>query len=215
MQLQRFTFNPFQENTYVLYDTTGECIVVDPGCSTPQEEQRLTNFIAQQQLKVVRLVNTHGHVDHVLGNYFVHSHYKVDLGTHHLDEQTLRSVKVYAPSYGFTGYTEVLPAYHLEENTTLTFGESSLEIRFVPGHAPGHIVFYSAADGFCVAGDTLFRESIGRTDLPGGDHQTLLNSIRSDLFSLPDETVVYPGHGPETTIGHEKKYNPFCRLPLA
>jgi len=211
MKIARFTFNPFAENTYVLQDDTNECVVVDSGCSDQHEKDQLKNYIAANNLKVVRLLNTHCHIDHVLGNKFVANTYNVGLEIHEKDLETLRAIPVYAPVYGITNYQEQLPASYLNEGEQVKFGNTTLEIIFAPGHAPGHVVFYNKEDKTLIAGDVLFQESIGRTDLPGGDHETLLNSIRTKLFVLPDDVTVYPGHGPETTIGHEKKYNPFLR----
>lgn len=213
LQLQSFAFNPLQENTYVLFDETKECVIIDPGCYEREEQYDLADFIETNQLTVVKLLNTHGHVDHVLGNAFVKETYKTKLYIHKLDEPTLRAVKVYAPHYGFFQYQEAEPDIYLEEGEPVTFGNQSLEVLFVPGHAPGHIAFYHAASKTLIGGDVLFYNSIGRTDLPGGNYDTLINSIQQKFFTLPDDVTVYPGHGPETTIGYEKKTNPFCALP--
>ncbi|HEY4651450.1 MAG TPA: MBL fold metallo-hydrolase [Pontibacter sp.] len=211
MKITRFTFNAFAENTYLLHDDTNECVVVDPGCSDKREKEQLQQYIADNNLKVVRLLNTHCHIDHVLGNKFVADTYNVGLEIHEQDLDTLRAIPVYAPVYGIMGYEEQLPASYLKEGEQVTFGNTTLDIIFAPGHAPGHVVFYNKEDKTLIAGDVLFQESIGRTDLPGGDYNTLISSIKTKLFVLPDEVTVYPGHGPETTIGHEKKYNPFLR----
>ncbi|WP_187261187.1 MBL fold metallo-hydrolase [Pontibacter beigongshangensis] len=209
MKVTCLTFNPFQENTYLLHDDTKECIVIDPGCYEKQEQQELKQYIAEHGLKVVRLLNTHCHIDHVLGNKFVADTYGVELEIHETDLQTLRSVPVYAPSYGFPMYAEQAPGAFLKEGEPVTFGNTELQVFFTPGHAPGHVVFYSEKDKACIGGDVLFRSSIGRTDLPGGDFDTLIRSIHTKMFTLPDDVTVYPGHGPETTIGFEKKHNPF------
>ncbi|WP_242916076.1 MBL fold metallo-hydrolase [Pontibacter liquoris] len=211
MEVTSFTFNPFQENTYLLHDDTSECVVIDPGCYAPEERQQLKKYIADHNLKVVRLLNTHCHIDHVLGNQFVASTYNVGLEIHAADEQVLRAVPTYAPAYGFPQYAEQLPERYLKDGDVIKFGRTELQVIFAPGHAPGHVVFYNEADKVVIGGDVLFRQSIGRTDLPGGDHQTLLQSIRTRLFTLPDEVTVYPGHGPETTIGYEKQHNPFLQ----
>lgn len=212
LQVAAMTFNPFQENTYVLYDESGECVVVDPGCYEPDEQDELTAFIRKQSLRVVRLVNTHCHIDHVLGNDFVKRTFKVGLYIHRLDEAQLRAVSAYAPNYGFNQYKPAEIDGYLEENTDLTFGSSRLSILFVPGHAPGHVAFYDAGSATLISGDVLFYNSIGRTDLPGGNYATLEKSIREKLYVLPDNTTVYPGHGPKTTIGYEKRTNPFVHL---
>jgi glyoxylase-like metal-dependent hydrolase (beta-lactamase superfamily II) len=209
IHIQRFTFNAFQENTYVLSDDTKACVVIDPGCYDKSEEQALDNYIKTNALQVKYLLNTHGHVDHVLGNAFVKQTYKVILYIHPQDEATLRSVQVYAPSYGFVHYQAVAPDHFLNEGDKVNFGTSTLEILFVPGHAPGHIAFYNKEEKFCIGGDVLFQRSIGRTDLPGGNYTTLIKSIRNKFFPLGDDMVVYPGHGEPTTVGEERKYNPF------
>lgn len=213
IEIKSFTFNPFAENTYVLHDSaTGEAVVIDPGCYEQEEKAQLDRYIDSQKLKVVKLLNTHGHIDHVLGNAHVKEKYGVRLYIHQEDEATQRAVETYAPVYGFPGYSPASPDEFLQEGEKVTFGDSSLEVLFVPGHAPGHIAFFNEDQKFCINGDCLFQGSIGRTDLPGGNFETLLQSIRQKLFKLPDETTVYCGHGPETTIGHEKKHNPFCKL---
>jgi len=212
LRIQSFVFNPLQENTYVLYDDTGEAVIIDPGCYEAYEREELADFIAAEGLKVKMLLNTHGHVDHVLGNAFVKGKYGVPLYIHAKDEPTLRAVKVYAPHYGFMQYDEATPDAFLEAGRDVAFGQQSLQVLFVPGHAPGHVAFYSEKEKIVIGGDVLFRNSIGRTDLPGGDFDTLIQSIHQKLFTLPDDVVVYPGHGPETSIGFEKKTNPFCAV---
>lgn len=212
IQIKAFTFNPFQENTYILYDETKEAIIIDPGCYEKEERDELLAFIEIEQLKVVKLFNTHCHVDHVLGNMFIKEYFKVPFAIHQKDEATLRAVKVYAPGYGFVRYEEALPDEWLEEGKEVKFGKSTLQVLFVPGHAPGHVAFYNSEAKLCIGGDVLFHRSIGRTDLPGGDHDTLIQSIRKQLFALPDDVKVFPGHGPDTTIGEEKKQNPYCAI---
>jgi hydroxyacylglutathione hydrolase len=212
LKLQRFEFNPLQENTYVLFDSSGECVIIDPGCYDAQEKDDLAQFITENNLTVKMLLNTHGHVDHVLGNAFVKEKYKVKLYIGKEDEATLRAVKVYAPHYGFFQYEEAEPDEFLKEGDVVKFGQQQLTVLFVPGHAPGHIAFYHEEQKLIIAGDVLFYNSIGRTDLPGGNFDTLIKSIHDKLFTLPNDVVVYPGHGPETSIGFEKKTNPFCGL---
>lgn len=211
MQVSSFTFNAFAENTYLLHDHSKECVVVDPGCYEEREKQTLLKFVREQGLKVVKLLNTHGHIDHVLGNKFVADTFGVGLYNHPQDLATLRAVPAFAPVYGFEKYEETLPEGHVEENDVIRFGESELKVLFTPGHAPGHVVYYCEQDKICLGGDVLFQRSIGRYDLPGGDLQTLLHSIRTKLFALPDEVRVFPGHGPSTTIGEEKRHNPFLQ----
>jgi hydroxyacylglutathione hydrolase len=211
IHVQAFTFNDFRENTYVLSDHTKECVVIDPGCYTRAEKAALQHYVTQAGLRVVVLVNTHCHVDHVLGNHFVKETYQVPLLIHRLEAEVLRANVLHAPMFGFHGYEESSADQYLSETDTLTFGHSSLEVRFVPGHSPGHLAFYSPENKFCIGGDVLFRGSVGRTDLPGGNASTLFHSIRTQLYTLPDDTVVYSGHGEPTTIGREKASNPFVR----
>jgi glyoxylase-like metal-dependent hydrolase (beta-lactamase superfamily II) len=212
LKIRTFVFNPFQENTYVLYDETGECIVIDPGCYEPEEQEELSDFIRDEKLKVKLLVNTHCHVDHVLGNYFVKEKYQVRLLIHAADEPVLKAVKVYAPNYGMHEYQDATPDGYLAEGDTVKFGQQELQVLFVPGHAPGHVAFYDKKSKTLMGGDVLFYNSIGRTDLPGGNFDVLIRSIQEKLFKLPDDVTVYPGHGPETTIGFEKRTNPFCAV---
>ncbi len=211
-EIKPFVFNPFQENTYVLFDETKECVIIDPGCYELSERLELTDFIAKEGLKPVKLLNTHCHIDHVLGNAFCKATFGIKLYGHKKDEEVLKAVKVYAPTYGFAGYQESEMDEYLEEGDMVRFGSTSLEVLFVPGHAPGHVAFLEKATKRLLGGDVLFRESIGRTDLPGGDHATLIKSIREKLFVLDDDVEVFPGHGETTTIGHEKVNNPFCGL---
>ncbi len=208
IKVAKFTFNPFQENTYVLYDETKECVIIDPGCYDSNERKRLANFIADNGLKPVKLVNTHCHIDHVFGNHFVASTYGLELGIHKADVPTLAFVPQACKMYGFDGYQlSPDPGYFLAEGDELSFGKSTLSVVFGSGHAPGHIAFYSAADKFVINGDILFQGSYGRYDLPGGNFATLKKTILETMFKLPDDTVVYCGHGPETTIGAEKQHN--------
>ena len=210
--VKSFVFNPFMENTYVVYDDTKECIVVDPGCYEDYEKTALDEFIISNELKVRTLINTHGHIDHVLGNVHIMDKYKVPLLMHELDVSVLRAVESYAPNYGFQHYSPSEPTGFLSEGDKVRFGNSEFDVLFLPGHAPGHIGLLNQEEKILVSGDVLFRESVGRTDLPGGDHHTLIESIHEKLFPLPDDITVYCGHGPETTIGHEKQYNPFCAI---
>lgn len=207
--IKSFCFNPFYENTYVLFDETKQCIIVDPGCFEKREEETLEQFVSSSRLTPEMLVNTHAHIDHVLGNNFVFKTYNLKPVLHRNEIKILEAAPVIGAEWGIPVHPSPSPEKFLEEGDTVPFGNSSLKILFAPGHSPGSICLYSKEQSFIVSGDVLFRESIGRTDLPLGDHETLLQSIREKLFSLPDETIVYSGHGPETSIGYEKQFNPF------
>lgn len=206
-----FIFNPLNENTYLVFNDNRECIVVDPGCYYGEERDAVAGFISEYQLKPVLLMNTHCHLDHIFGNLFISESYGLDLRIHPLEKPILD----FSPAAGlmwnlpFDQYTGKI--LDLEPGKTIQSGNDFLEVRFTPGHSPGSVSFYAREEGFVISGDVLFRESIGRTDLPGGNFDQLANSIRTRLYNLPDMTKVYSGHGPVTTIGHEKKHNPFVR----
>jgi len=210
-KIKKFTFNPYQENTYVLYDSTGECVIIDPGCCNVSEEKELKNFIHKERLKPVFLLNTHCHIDHVLGNDFVIRTWDVPFVTHKGEVKSLLSVPSYAPMMGMSPPVVKPPDITIDEPEEITFGKSKLKVLFTPGHSVAHICFYNESDNMLIAGDVLFKGSIGRTDLPGGDGKTLMKSIFNKLLTLPDETHVYPGHMENTTIGNEKRTNPFIR----
>lgn len=207
--IKSFTFSPIQENTYLLYTETGDCIIIDPGCYFDYERETLATFIRSEKLNPVMLVNTHCHLDHIFGNKFVAETYRLTLKFHPDDQPVFD----YAPASGlmwqlpFDNYTGEIE--YIREGEKLIVGTDELEILHVPGHSPGSVCFYSRAQKFLIGGDVLFRESIGRYDLPGGDGPLLISKIKEKLFPLPDDVTVYPGHGPETTIGYEKKNNPF------
>lgn len=209
LQVKSFTFNPFQENTYILYDDTLEAVIIDPGCYDRNEQEALSSFIETKGLKPAKLLNTHCHIDHVLGNAFVKRTYGIPLEHHQDEDPVLRAVSSYASNYGFPAYEPCEVDHFISEGDVVKFGRTAIQVLWVPGHAPGHVIFYDQESKTCIGGDTLFQGSIGRTDLPGGDHHTLLQAIKTKMFSLPDEVKVYPGHGPSTTIGEEKKHNPF------
>jgi glyoxylase-like metal-dependent hydrolase (beta-lactamase superfamily II) len=209
LNVKIFTFNPLQENTYLLYDATGSCMIIDPGCYFDEERDKLSDFISQNSLKPVLLFNTHCHLDHVFGNRFIHERYGLELHIHEGEKLVLDR----APASGlmwnvpFDNYDG--PLHFVDMEKPLHFGETSLELLFTPGHSPASVSLYARKDGLLIAGDVLFRESVGRTDLPGGNPDMLEASIRQVLYALPDETRVYPGHGPSTTIGHEKRHNSY------
>ncbi|MET4142924.1 MBL fold metallo-hydrolase [Pedobacter sp. UYP1] len=209
--LKQFTFNPYQENTYVLYDETGECVIIDPGMHDGREQNILAGWIKETKLKPVLLLNTHCHIDHVFGNKFVFDTWSLKPQFHKGELYILQAVPGYAPQMGLNYELSPEPEVFLEETGTVTFGNSELELIFAPGHSPAHLCFYAKEDGFIVGGDVLFYTSIGRTDLPGGNHQQLIDNIREKLFILPDNVEVFPGHGHPTTIGFEKLNNPFLK----
>ncbi|QRR01706.1 MBL fold metallo-hydrolase [Dyadobacter sandarakinus] len=211
VRIQSFVFNPFSENTYILSDETGEAIIVDPGCYERAEFDELDRYLKAENLKPAGIFNTHAHIDHVLGVAEIKRKYQIPFYLHRLDEPLLKAVKAYASNYGFARFDEPEIDGYLDESTPVTFGNTKLKVLFVPGHAPGHVAFVSDNDRFVIGGDVLFRMSIGRTDLPGGNLPTLLSSIRTQLFTLPDDYKVYAGHMEPTTIGFEKKNNPFFR----
>lgn len=208
-KIQSFVNNPYQENTYVLFDETHECVIIDPGMYTASEQNAVVNFIRDNQLKPVQLLNTHCHIDHVLGNKFIFDLYGLKPRFHNGESYVLAAVPAYAPQMGMRYEPSPLPDHYLSETGTISFGNTELQIIFAPGHSPAHLCFYDEADKLLIGGDVLFRGSIGRTDLPGGDYGQLIENIEQKLFTLPDDCVVYPGHGPETTIGFEKQNNPF------
>ncbi len=214
IHIKTFVFNPFSENTYIVYDDSLIGVVIDPGCYEKEEKEELDNFIKSKNLTIKYLLDTHAHIDHVLGNYHVKEKYKVPLLMHKKDEPVLKAVTAYAPNYGFANYTEAVPDQFLEEGDEVVYGTSKFTVLFLPGHSPGHIGFYYKEEKILISGDVLFRASIGRTDLPGGHHETLINSIQQKLFVLPDDVVVYPGHGSTTTLGEEKRSNPYCALSI-
>jgi hydroxyacylglutathione hydrolase len=204
-------FNPVQENTYLVYNEKGETAIIDPGCYFPEERQQLQELIASKGLKPVLLLNTHCHLDHVFGNKFVHETWGLELHFH-ADEQ---KVFDYAPTAGdlwnmpFSNYEG--PIHYLAEGDLIAMGEDFLKVLFTPGHSPGSVSYYYEKGGWVIGGDVLFRGSVGRTDLPGSNFNTLENSIRTRLYVLPDQTHVHSGHGMPTTIGYEKVHNPFVQ----
>ncbi len=206
-----FTFNPFYENTYILYDETGETVIIDPGNYSKNEDQQVADFINQKKLKPIYLINTHCHIDHVLGNRFVADTYKVPLLMHRGEIVVLDEVVNYAPSMGMNYKKSPDPEIFVDEGDVVKFGNTELKVFFAPGHSPASVCFYNEKDKFIVSGDVLFHDSIGRTDLPGGNYKTLIESIKNKLMVLPDDIKVYPGHMQTTTIGREKKMNPFLK----
>ena len=209
LTVKSLLFNPVQENTYVLSDEKDACCIIDPGCYFGNERVALQGYIEQEGLTPKYLLNTHCHLDHVFGNKFVYDTWDLPLHLHEKEKQVLENAPVWGLEWDLPFENYRGPLLFLEEGGLISLGANELKILFLPGHSPGSLGFYCKAQGFLVAGDVLFRESIGSTDLPGSDHATLLRSIRGQLLSLPDETVVWPGHGEPTTIGWERVHNPF------
>lgn len=211
MKIKAFEFNPLGVNTYVLYDENRDCIIFDAASIFPEENETLLRFIDDNNLEVKRLINTHLHFDHIFGANLISERYKIMLEAHKDDLFLLDSLEQQMQMFGFNSEREYKPKIEnfLSENEIIVLGDQELKIIHVPGHSPGSLVFYNEVEEFMIAGDVLFNGSIGRTDLVGGNFDQLIEGIQSKLFILPDNTVVYPGHGPSTTIGREKKHNPF------
>ena len=212
LSVQPFTFNPVQENTYIVYNDAKECCIIDPGCYFASEEQQLVDFVEANGLKPLYLLNTHCHLDHIFGNRFIHKRYGLTLHLHKLEKQVLDLGPVSGQMWQlpFDNYDGELN--YIAEGDTIKLGTEDLEILFTPGHSPGHVCFYSKEHKFLIGGDVLFQGSVGRTDLPGGDFATLEESIKTKLYTLPEDVIVYPGHGDSTTIGEERKTNPFVKM---
>jgi len=195
----------------VLHNEKGNAIIIDPGCYFSAEQETLSNHVLRTGLKPVQWLNTHCHFDHIFGAKWLGKTYGLEMYCHEAEQQILERGTQSALRFGlgFDNYTG--PLHFLKEGDIVKLDDDELKVLFAPGHSPGSICFYHAKQHFLIAGDVLFYESIGRTDLPSGNQQQLVNSIQQQLYTLPDETVVYPGHGPSTTIGHEKNHNPYVR----
>lgn len=211
IQIKRFTCNPYQENTYLLYDEDKNCVIIDPGMYGQDEEMMVSSFIEEKELNPILLLNTHCHIDHVLGNKYISDTYGLMPQFHEGELPLLIEVQNYAPQMGIRYEISPIGESFLPSFGEIKLGKHSLKIISAPGHSPAHLCFYNSEQNFLIGGDVLFQGSVGRTDLPGGNHQQLMNSIRNNIYILPEETVVFPGHGPETTVGFEKKNNPFVK----
>ncbi len=211
LKIDTFTFNPFSENTYLLSDDSGECVIVDPGCYTAEEKEELSRSIEEKSLKPVKILLTHAHIDHILGNNYLAGKYNIPIVMNALEIDLLQAAKVYGEMWGIIVEPSPAPELFLKEGDIFSFGHTKLEVIFTPGHSPGSFSYFDRSTNQLLAGDVLFQESIGRTDLPGGSFPELERSIQDKLYLLPENAIVYPGHGPTTTIGHEKKANPFVR----
>lgn len=194
-------FNTFAVNTYVVFNPQRECILIDPGCTTASEEAQLLDFLRTNQLSVKYLINTHVHLDHIFGNYLIKKTYQVPLVMHKESLYLFKKSKTLQCFYGFNGYRETEPDIFVDQDDLVGISDYTLKVIYVPGHAPGHIALYDKASPACFTGDVLFKDGVGRTDLWGGDAGQLYRSVNDKLFTLPDDTIVYPGHGPFTTIG--------------
>ncbi len=210
LKIDTMVFNPFQENTYILYDDSKECIIIDPGMFSPAEQNNLVERIDQLGLKPVKALQTHLHIDHVLGCRFVYEKYGLHPWAHQDDEFFIENTMNYARQFGFQ-LSENPPGLggYLNDGEIICFGNSKIRVIHVPGHSPGGVLFYDPNSGILVSGDVLFKKSIGRSDLPGGNQHQLTDGINEKIMVLPDNTNVYPGHGPSTTIGSERESNPF------
>jgi hydroxyacylglutathione hydrolase len=210
IKVKNFVFSPFEENTYVLYDDTKECIIIDPGCYLRIEKQQLNDFIQENDLRPVKLISTHCHLDHVFGNEFVINTYKIPYFIHKEELPVLNAFEEVCRRYGIpVKIPSPPPTDFLKEGDKITFGKSELLVLETPGHSPASLSFFAEKEKFVIAGDVLFYDSIGRTDLPGGNLETLIESIVTKLFPLGDDIKVYNGHGISTTIGRERQHNPF------
>lgn len=210
LSVKTFIFNPIQVNTYIVYNENKECVIIDAGNYVKSEDEQLLSYIDRSGLKPIMLLNTHSHIDHVMGNKLLADRYKVELGAHPIEKSYYDKVWAYATAFGinFTQDNCQLPSIDLNEGDTVSIGQDKLKVLFTPGHAPGHICFYDEADGMVFSGDTLFRRGVGRWDLLGGNYSQLEQSLLNVLYKLPDDTLVYCGHGPTTRIGDEKRNNP-------
>lgn len=212
MKIKRFEFNMFPVNCYLLWDETKEAVIIDPGCYYPEEKQKLKDFIQTNELNLTHLLNTHLHADHIFGNGFIYKEFGLLPEANKEDEYWLELAPQQSRAFGIPLNDEIVGIGHqICDGDTITFGQTTLEAIHVPGHSPGSIVFYCKESNCIFAGDVLFQGSVGRADLKGGNFDNLIDNICSRLFILPNETVVYPGHGAPTTIGIEKVENPFFR----
>ena len=206
-----FCFNPFQENTYIITHPNKECWIIDPGCYTLQEQKILSSFIENNRLQPVKLLNTHCHLDHIYGNKFIADEYNLELGIHEKELPLLQRADLAARMFGAKIPDKCEPGYFIREGEDLVFDDITFNVLFTPGHSPGSICFSNTEEKYVIVGDVLFQGSIGRTDLPGGDYDVLIKSIKTQLLVLNDATEIFNGHGPSTTIGEERKHNPFLR----
>lgn len=207
----KLVFNPFCVNTYLIHDDSGKCLIVDPACYDTKEENELSDMIARNTFQPVGVVNTHFHIDHILGNNYVCNAFNLSPRCHNACKKFWETATEYGLTFGLKVDKPIIPTNFVEEGDILHFGNESVKVLYTPGHADGSICLVNHAERYVISGDLLFRDSIGRTDLPTGNFDLLREGIVEKLFTLPDDYTVFPGHGPETTIGYEKANNPFLR----
>ena len=209
LKIKSFTFNPYQENTYLIFDDSKEAVVIDPGNYEAYENESISKFIDENKLQLKKIILTHCHIDHCLGNKYLNEKYGAELLIPFDERDLYKNVENIATLFGFANYSHLDENEYLKEKDKIEFGNIKLDVLFLPGHSPGHLAFYFKNDNVCFSGDVLFYNSIGRTDLPGGDHNALINSIKNKLFLLNPDTIIYSGHGPKTILKNEMKNNPF------
>ena len=209
LKIKSFTFNSYQENTYLIFDDSKEAVVIDPGNYEAYENELISKFIDENKLQLKKIILTHCHVDHCLGNKYLNEKYGAELLIPFDERDLYKNVENIATLFGFANYSHLDENEYLKEKDKIEFGDIKLDVLFLPGHSPGHLAFYFKNDNVCFSGDVLFYNSIGRTDLPGGDYDTLINSIKNKLFLLNPDTIIYSGHGPKTILKNEMKNNPF------
>ena len=209
LKIKSFTFNPYQENTYLIFDDSKEAVVVDPGNYEAHENESISKFIDENKLQLKKIILTHCHLDHCLGSKYLNQKYGAELLIPFDERDLYKNVENIATLFGFANYSHLDENKYLKEKDKIEFGNIKLDVLFLPGHSPGHLAFYCKKENICFSGDVLFYNSIGRTDLPGGDHNALINSIKNKLFLLNPDTIIYSGHGQKTILKNEMKNNPF------
>jgi len=212
IKIESFVFNMFYENTFVISDESNECVIIDPGCYSQHERDKLARYVSRQELKPVHLLNTHCHIDHVFGNRFVADTWNLKLTIPDGEQSVLEAFPKIAEMYAIPNIQQSPdPEIILFENDIVKFGNTNLKVISAPGHSPGGICFYLEDEMILIAGDVIFEDSIGRTDLPGGNHNLLIQNIKTKILTLPEDVQIYCGHGNSTTVGKEKRYNQFLR----
>jgi hydroxyacylglutathione hydrolase len=211
LQIKSFTVGPFAENTYIIYNQNKQAIIIDPGMYDAKEDQTIFDFLSQEQLKLEQIINTHCHLDHVFGVHSIVTKYVIPFAFLQQEQSTYDWAAAAATKYGLQLNELPAPNYYIKKDDTIKIGEDELKVLFTPGHSPGHVCLYNELGNFVIAGDAIFQMSVGRTDLPGGDTNTLIQSIHREILSLPVHTTIYSGHGPSTTVGFEKMNNPYLR----